>query len=56
MHICIVLLRPLLYMNTIYGSINEPVHENSINVVCETNKASDQPTHTHTRSLIRAFA
>ena len=32
----------------------EPVHEISINVVCVTSKASDQPAHT--RSLIRAFA
>ena len=34
--------------------INEPRHEISINVVCATSKASDQPAHT--RSLIRAFA
>ena len=33
---------------------NEPVREISNNVVCVTNKASDQPAHT--RSLIRAFA
>ena len=33
---------------------NEPRHEISNNVVCATNKASDQPAHT--RSLIRAFA
>ena len=32
----------------------EPVHEISNNVVCATNKASDQPAHW--RSLIRAFA
>ena len=32
----------------------EPVHEISINVVCATSKASDQPAHM--RSLIRAFA
>ena len=32
----------------------EPVHEISNNMVCATNKASDQPAHT--RSLIRAFA
>ena len=32
----------------------EPRHEISNNVVCATNKASDQPAHT--RSLIRAFA
>ena len=36
-------------MNTI-----EPVPKISINVVCATSKASDQPAHT--RSLIRAFA
>ena len=34
--------------------IIEPVLEISNNVVCATNKASDQPAHT--RSLIRAFA
>ena len=34
--------------------IYEPVHEISNNVVCATNKASDQPAHM--RSLIRAFA
>ena len=34
--------------------IYEPVHEISNNVVCATNKGSDQPAHT--RSLIRAFA
>ena len=33
--------------------IFEPRHEISNNVVCATNKASDQPAHT--RSLIRAF-
>ena len=33
---------------------NEPVHEISNNVVCETSKASDQPAHTC--SLTRAFA
>ena len=32
----------------------EPGHEISNNVVCETNKASDQPVHKP--SLIRAFA
>ena len=32
----------------------ETVHEISNNVVCATNKASDQTAHT--RSLIRAFA
>ena len=34
--------------------VNEPRHEISNNMVCGTNKASDQPAHT--RSLIRAFA
>ena len=34
--------------------INEPFYEISNNVVCATNKVSDQPAHT--RSLIRAFA
>ena len=33
---------------------NEPRHEIYNNVVCATNKASDQPAHTC--SLIRAFA
>ena len=33
---------------------NEPWHGISNNVVCATNKVSDQPAHT--RSLIRAFA
>ena len=32
----------------------EPVHEISINGVCATSKATDQPAHT--RSLIRALA
>ena len=32
----------------------EPQHEISINVVCATNKSSDQPAHM--RSLIRAFS
>ena len=36
------------------GIINEPVHEISNNMVCATNKASDQPAHM--RSLIWAFA
>ena len=34
--------------------IIKPEHEISINVVCSTSKASDQPAHT--RSLIGAFA
>ena len=33
---------------------NEPRHEISNNVVCATNKGSDQPAHV--RSLIGAFA
>ena len=33
---------------------NEPAHEISNNLVCATNKASDQPAHM--RSLIRAFS
>ena len=33
--------------------LNEPRHEISNNVVCATNKASDQPVHT--RNLTRAF-
>ena len=41
--------RTIFYINKY-----EPVHEISINVVCATSKASDQPAHT--RSLIRAFA
>ena len=43
--------RPL---HTQSRDLNEPVHEISNNMVCATNKASDQPAHT--RSLIRAFA
>ena len=44
------------HITTVWASQteNEPVHEISINVVCATSKASDQPAHT--RSLIRAFA
>ena len=34
----------------------EPPHEISNNVVCPTSKASDQPAHMHSLSLIRAFA
>ena len=52
-------------MSTVYGDtissvqsendkVNTPTHEISINVVCATIKASDQPVRT--RSLIRAFA
>ena len=37
-----------------YEILFEPVHEISINVVCATSNASDQPAHTC--SLIRAFA
>ena len=43
-----------LFLSTSISCYNEPVHEISNNVVCVTNKASDQPAHT--RSLIRAFA
>ena len=42
------------YAQNLYASVSEPVHEISNNVVCATNKASDQPAHM--RSLIRAFA
>ena len=48
-----------IYVALCYGHhyivlLYEPVHEISNNVVCATNKASDQPAHM--RSLIRAFA
>ena len=33
---------------------NEPCHDISINVICETSKGSDQSAHIH--RLIRAFA
>ena len=33
---------------------NEPRHEISSNVICETSKGSDQPVHM--RRLVRAFA
>ena len=49
---------PLLILIKIYAHFSkriEPVHEISNNVVCATNKASDQPAHS-TRKLIRAFA
>ena len=39
--------------NILYVCSFEPVHEISINVVCATSKASDQPAHM--RSLIRVF-
>ena len=42
------------YYVFMYWLINEPRHEISNNVFCETSKASDQPAHT--RSLIRVFA
>ena len=38
----------------IFDKTNEPWHEIPNNVVCVTNKASDQPAHT--QSVIRAFA
>ena len=41
-----------MYTNT--GFINEPRHEMPNNVVCATNKGSDQPAHKS--SLVRAFA
>ena len=46
----------LLYNIFIWSGskLYEPVHEISNNLVCATNKASDQSAHT--RSLIRAFA
>ena len=40
--------------NSSCGIIIEPRHDISNNVVCATNKASDQPAHM--RSLIRVFA
>ena len=39
---------------TTQNSKNEPLHENSNNVVCLTSKGSDQPAHM--RSLTRAYA
>ena len=47
------IVQPGLKMNN-SRTLYEPVHETSNNLVCTTNKASDQPAHT--RSLIRAFA
>ena len=44
----------LVVFKAIILNIYEPVHEISNNVLCATNKASDQPAHR--RSLIRAFA
>ena len=44
-------------LSSVIGSnkiLNEPAHEISNNVICETSKAPDQPAHT--RSLIRTFA
>ena len=52
-HACVCVCA-ILVMFLISYIIYEPVHEISNNVVCVTNKASDQPAHT--RSLIRAFA
>ena len=49
-----VLIRVIFFDLGITKNIFEPRHEISNNVVCATNKASDQPVHT--RSLIRAFA
>ena len=56
-----------LYLQVVMNTTttNEPRHKIFNNVVCATNKGSDQPAHTHnkgsdqpahTRSLIRAFA
>ena len=44
----------LHYICVWWLTIDEPRHEISNNVVCATNKGSDQPAHTH--SLTRAFA
>ena len=44
----------LIHTQLSWASINEPRHEIPNNVVCPTNKGSDQPAHTH--SLIIAFA
>ena len=44
----------IMVRNKCVQILNEPVHEISINQVCATSKASDQPAHM--RSLIRAFA
>ena len=44
------LKQPYVYLANIY----EQLHKISNNVVCATNKGSEQPAHT--RSLIRAFA
>ena len=44
----------LFFTKTKLPLIFEPRHEISNNVLCVTNKGSDQPAHTH--SLIRAFA
>ena len=48
---------PFIRFNCVLALIHikiEPWHVISNNVVCATNKGSDQPAHT--RSLIRAFA
>ena len=43
-----------LYLHCFQNRIYEPQHEIPNNVVCATNKGSDQPAHTC--SLVRAFA
>ena len=53
MKIFAILLSNLLF-NLTYVKLFEPVHEISINMVCATSNASDQPAHMP--SLIRAFA
>ena len=54
MHIVLNWFEESIGIEMFTGLIIEPVHEISNNVVCATNKASDQPAHM--RSLIRAFA
>ena len=58
MSLCIMIWKYII-INSGYIMISsrvysEPWHKISTNVVCATNKGSDQPAHT--RSLIRAFA
>ena len=45
--------RIVIFITIVHKGLNEPPHEISNNVVCATNKASDQPAHMC--SLIRAF-
>ena len=51
--VCNVLTTENTYLH-VRHIVYEPVHDISINVVCATSKASDQPVQTC--SLIRAFA